>query len=451
LPAVELRKRPQESIIDNSASPRTSLFELRDFRIYIATTFAASLAAQAQSVAVGWQVYKITRSPLALGYVGLAQFLPALLMMLPAGDVADRYDRRMTMCVSGAFRAVSALVFVVLSMANVQVIWPFYAALAIFAAARTFAAPAADSLLPRIVPESRFSDAVAWSSSSGQTAIILGPALGGALYLLGPAPAYAACLMLFLLNAIGSAAIRTPSRGEIQPGTSRFKTLTAGVSYVRLHRIILGAISLDLFAVLLGGATALLPIYARDILHVGPAGLGLMRSAPAAGAVAMGLALGRMPLRRRAGATMFACVALFGAATIVFGISTSFILSLAMLVTLGAADMVSVYVRRTLMQFATPDAMRGRVSSVERLFVGASNELGGFESGVTAEWFGTVPSVVIGGIGTIAVVVLWQWGFPEIRNVDDLNDVKPYEMAPEADASESETDDDSAAAATHRS
>ncbi len=372
-------------------------------------------------------------------------------MMLPAGDVADRYDRRMTMCVSGAFRALSALAFIVLSIANVPVIWPFYAALAIFAGARTFAAPAADSLLPRIVPESRFSDAVAWSSSSGQTAIILGPAIGGALYLLGPTPAYAACLVLFILNAIGSTAIRTRSRGEIQPGASRLKTLTAGISYVRVHRIILGAISLDLFAVLLGGATALLPIYARDILHVGPAGLGLMRSAPAAGAVAMGVALGRMPLRRHAGATMFACVAIFGAATIVFGISTSFALSLAMLVTLGAADMVSVYVRRTLMQLATPDAMRGRVSSVERLFVGASNELGGFESGVTAQWFGTVPSVVIGGIGTLAVVALWWWGFPEIRNVDDLRDVKPYEAALQATASESASGGESESSATQRS
>jgi MFS family permease len=383
--------------------------------------------------------------------VGLAQFLPALLMMLPAGDVADRYDRRMTMCVSGAFRAISSAVFVVLSIANVQVIWPFYAALAIFAAARTFAAPAADSILPRIVPEERFGEAVAWSSSSGQTAIIIGPALGGALYLLGPAPAYVACLVLFLANSIGSAAIRTRSRGEILPEASRLATLTAGVSYVRLHRILLGAISLDLFAVLLGGATALLPIYARDILHVGPAGLGLMRSAPAVGAVMMGIALGRVPLRRRAGATMFACVALFGAATIVFGISTSFALSLAMLATLGAADMVSVYVRRTLMQLATPDAMRGRVSSVERLFVGASNELGGFESGVTAQWFGTVPSVVIGGIGTIAVVALWWWGFPEIRNVDDLNDVRPYETAPEAVANESASEAESKSGAAQRS
>lgn len=408
-------------------SRQISLFEIGDFRIYLVATFCASLALQAQSVAVGWQVYKITRSPLALGYVGLAQFLPALLMMLPAGDFADRYDRRIVMCVSGAIRALTSAVFVALSITDVRVIWPFYATLAVFGAARTFAAPAADSILPRIVPDSRFSEAVAWSSSSGQTAIIAGPALGGVLYLLGPATTYAACFALFMLNAAGSLAIKTRSRGEILSGASRLRVLTAGVSYVSTHRIILGAISLDLFAVLLGGATALLPVYARDILHVGPAGLGMMRSAPAIGAVAMGLVLGRIPLRRRSGATMFACVALFGAATIVFGISTSFMLSLAMLVTLGAADMVSVYVRRTLMQLATPDAMRGRVSSVERLFVGASNELGGFESGVTAQWFGTVPSVVIGGVGTIAVVALWWWGFPEIRDVDDLNDVRPYE------------------------
>lgn len=419
----------------SSDSRRSSLFEIRDFRIYLGATFLASLSVQAQSVAVGWQVYKITRSPLALGYVGLAQFIPALLMMLPAGAVADRYDRRLVMCVSGAFRALTAAAFVALSIANVEAIWPFYATLAVFAAARTFAAPAADTLLPRVVPEMRFTDAVAWSSSSGQIAIIAGPALGGALYLLGPTPAYAACCALFLMGAIGSAAIQTRSRGEIQHGASRLATLTAGVSYVRANRMILGAISLDLFAVLLGGATALLPIYARDILHVGPAGLGLMRSAPAAGAVMMGLALSRRPLTRKSGARMFACVGLFGAATIVFGLSTSFVLSLAMLTTLGAADMVSVYVRRTLMQLATPDAMRGRVSSVERLFVGASNELGGFESGITAQWFGTVPSVVLGGIGTLLVVALWWWGFPEIRDVDSLADVRPYEAPAEASTS----------------
>lgn len=272
-------------------NPRSRLIEVRDFRFYLGATFLASLAVQAQSVAVGWQVYKITGSPLSLGYVGLVQFLPALIFTLPAGTVADRYDRRLIMCASAVLRTLTAAVFVALSIGNVQVIWPFYATLAIFGAARAFAAPAADSLLPRLVPEDRFSDAVAWSSSSGQTAIILGPALGGALYLLGPAPAYAACCVSFLMSAIGSAAIHTRSKGQLQSGANRLTNLTAGVSYVSAHGIILGAISLDLFAVLLGGATALLPIYARDILHVGPSGLGLMRSAPAAGAVMMGLAL----------------------------------------------------------------------------------------------------------------------------------------------------------------
>ncbi|HLX37076.1 MAG TPA: MFS transporter, partial [Candidatus Binataceae bacterium] len=308
---------------------------------------------------------------------------------------------------------------------DVHVIWPFYATLAVFGAARAFAAPAGDSLLPRLMPRERFTEAVAWTSSSGQIAIVTGPALGGALYLLGPAPAYAACAVLFLLSAIAAAAIRTRTVDQVESGASRFATLTAGVSYVRAHHLILGAISLDLFAVLLGGATALLPIYARDILHVGPVGLGIMRSAPAAGAVVLGLLLGRIPLQRNSGPVLFGCVALFGIATIIFGISTNFALSVAMLLTLGAADMVSVYVRRTLLQLATPDPMRGRVSAVERLFVGASNELGGFESGVTAEWFGTIPSVVLGGIGTLVVVAIWWRFFPEISGLDDLTEVKP--------------------------
>jgi len=412
--------RPPETLPEGR-----SLFAVRDFGIYLGATFFASLAVQAQSVAVGWQVYKITRSPLALGYVGLMQFLPALILTLPSGTTADRYERRTIMCVSSLLRMLTAAAFVALSIVDVRVIWPFYATLAVFGSARAFAAPAADSLLPALVERGRFTEAVAWSSSSGQSAMVIGPALGGALYLLGPVPAYAVCGALFLLSAIGAAAIRTRSAEHFQSGVNRFATLTAGVSYVRAHHIVLGAISLDLFAVLLGGAVALLPIYARDILHVGPAGLGIMRSAPAAGAVAIGLMLGRIPLRRNSGPVLFGCVALFGTATIVFGISTNFALSVAMLLTLGAADMVSVYIRRTLLQLATPDTMRGRVSAVERLFVGASNELGGFESGVTAQWFGTMPSVVIGGVGTLMVVATWWWFFPEIRGLDDLAEVKP--------------------------
>jgi MFS family permease len=402
-----------------------SLLEVRDFRIYLGATFLASLAVQAQSVAVGWQVYKITASPLSLGYVGLMQFLPTLALTLHAGVAADRHDRRLIMSAMALTRAITASVFVALSIANVSVIWPFYLTLTVFGTARAFAAPAADSLMPRLVPVNRFADAVAWTSSSGQIATIAGPALGGVLYLLGPAAAYSVCGVLFVTSATGSFLIR--ARSEIKPttGADRLQTLTAGVSYVRSHRVVLGAISLDLFAVLFGGAVALLPIYARDILHVGPAGLGLMRSSPAIGATIVGLTLGRLPLRRKAGATMLVCVALFGLATIVFGLSSSFILSVAMLIGLGAADMVSVYVRGTMVQLATPDAMRGRVSAVDRLFVGASNELGGFESGVTAQWFGTVPAVVIGGAASIAVVAIWSWLFPEIQRIDDLQSVAP--------------------------
>src|SRR5215469_16066962 len=412
---LEAIVRPRESFESGS------LLEFRDFRIYLGATFLASLAVQAQSVAIGWQVYKITSSPLSLGYVGLVQFLPTLALTLHAGAAADRHDRRLIMSASALTRAITAGTFVALSIAKVSVIWPFYLTLAVFGVARAFAAPAADSLLPRLVPVSKFADAVAWTSSSGQIAIIAGPALGGVLYLLGSAVPYVVCGVFFMISAIGSFLIRARSETTPTTGADRLQTLTAGISYVRSHRVVLGAISLDLFAVLFGGAAALLPIYARDILYVGPAGLGLMRSSPAIGATIVGLILGRLPLRRNAGAAMLACVALFGFGTIVFGLSTSFILSITMLAGVGAADMVSVYVRRTMIQLATPDAMRGRVSAVDRMFIGASNELGGFESGVTAQWFGTVPAVVIGGAACVSIVVAWCWLFPEIQRVDDLH------------------------------
>ena len=256
--------------------------------------------------------------------------------------------------------------------------------------------------------------------------MVIGPALGGAIYLIGAAAAYAFCVVSFVSVTVAISMLH--ARGAVtslETGASTLVRLTAGVRYVRTRPIILGAISLDLFAVLLGGATALLPIYARDILHSGPTGLGMLRSAPALGAAATGLMLGRMPLERNTGRVMFACVGLFGLATIVFGLSRSFALSLSALAVLGAADMVSVYVRSTLIQLATPDAMRGRVSAVNSLFIGASNELGEFESGVTAAWFGTVPSVVIGGAGTIVVVAVWMGLFPELREVDRISDVMP--------------------------
>lgn len=411
---------------DSDLVSTDSVFGVREFRVCLAATFLASVAMNAQSAAIGWQIYKITHSPLSLGYLSLAQFIPMMAMTLPAGAAADRFDRGVIMTASALVRTLTAATLAVFSITSPSAIWPFYATLALVATARAFAAPAADSLLPRLVPRERFADAVAWSSSSGQVAIVAGPAVGGALYLLGPVVAYSVCGALFLASAIGWTLIRSPNRERLErsAGTG-LVALTAGVSYVRRHRLILGSISLDLFAVLLGGATALLPVYARDILHVGPAGLGVLLGAPALGATLIGIRLGRAPLRRNSGAAMFACVALFGLATIAFGLSRHFMLSVAMLTVLGGADMVSVYVRGTVLQLATPDSMRGRVSAVDRLFIGASNQLGGFESGVTAQWFGTVPSVVVGGIGTLAVVGIWWWLFPELRAVNDPGHVAP--------------------------
>ena len=397
----------------------------RDFRRYLASVFLGILAIQIQSVAVGWQIYAIARSPMALGYVGLAQFLPIMACTIPAGHLADRFDRRLILAASYLAEAAAAGLFAALALSGTAVIWPFYVVLALFGAARAFAGPAAQSFVPMLVPQDLFPQAVAWSSSMFSVAVIAGPALGGAIYTLGPAVAYTVCLSLFVSVAILTMTIRKSVSYPAETDLTVLERITAGISYVRSKPIILGSFSLDLFAVLLGGASALLPIYARDILHVGPAGLGLLRSAPALGAAVLGYLIGKMALQRNAGLAMFACVAIFGIATIVFGLSRNFVLSLAALFVLGASDMVSVYVRTTLTQLATPDAMRGRVSAVKLLFVGASNELGEFESGLTATLFGTVPSVVIGGVGTLAIVAIWLRLFPSLREVDRLSDVTP--------------------------
>jgi MFS family permease len=322
--------------------------------------------------------------------------------------------------------AIAAGGFLTLALTRTTVIWPFYAVLMLFGAARAFSGPAAQSFVPLLVPQDQFPQAVAWNSSTSQVAVIAGPAIGGAIYILGPAVDYGICLALFVTIAVVIFGIRSRgARYEAEADTTVFERITAGIAYVWRKPLILGAFSLDLFAVLLGGATALLPVYARDILHVGPLGLGLLRSAPALGAAMLGFALGQQALSRRAGLAMFACVATFGVATIVFGLSRNFALSIAALFVLGASDMVSVYVRTTLTQLATPDAMRGRVSAVNRLFVGASNELGEFESGITATWFGTVPAVVIGGVGTLVIVAVWYRLFPSLREVDRLSEVTP--------------------------
>jgi len=410
-----------------STTANTNALAHRDFRRYLGAGFLAILAFQIQSVAVSWQIYNIAHTPLALGYVGLFQFIPMMACTIPAGHLADRFDRRLILVISYLVSALAAGGFLTLALTGTVVIWPFYAVLTLFGAARAFAGPAAQSFVPLLVPQDQFPQAVAWNSSTSQVAVIAGPAIGGAIYILGPAADYGVCLALFAAVAFVIFGIQSRSaRYEKEADTTIFERITAGVAYVWRKPLILGAFSLDLFAVLLGGATALLPVYARDILHVGPLGLGVLRSAPALGAAMLGLALGQMVRRQRhAGLAMFACVAIFGIATIVFGLSRNFGLSMAALFMLGASDMVSVYVRTTLTQLATPDAMRGRVSAVNRLFVGASNELGEFESGVTATWFGTVPAVVIGGVGTLVIVAVWYRLFPSLREVDRLSEVTP--------------------------
>jgi len=378
-----------------------------------------------QSVAVGWQVYDIARDPLSLGLVGLAEFVPMFLLTLPAGDIVDRLDPRIVSGLSLGAEAVCGALLFMLAFVHLHVVWPFYLVMVLFGAARGFSGPSGQSLLPFLVSSKVLPRAIAWSSSSFQVAVIAGPAIGGLLYTLGPQAAYTLCCVAFLGAGVGISVL-----GGRRNEAKRKHDMTAldrvleGITFVRQRPIILGAISLDLFAVLLGGATALLPIFARDILHAGPVGLGILRSATAVGAAGMAFALAHTPLTRHTGIKMFAAVAVFGVATIVFALSRNFYLTFAALAVLGASDMISVYVRGALVQFATPDAMRGRVSAVNMLFVGASNELGEFESGVTAALFGTVPAVILGGIGTLIVVLIWMGLFPPLRRVDHLRDAE---------------------------
>jgi MFS family permease len=396
----------------------------RDVHWFVGSRFLSTAAMQIQSVAIGWQIYDMVRSPLALGLVGLCQFLPMVLLTLPAGDISDRHDQRRVYMIAARLLSLCSLAFVGLTLLHVHMAWPFYGVLVLFGAGRGFSAPSGSSLLPFLVPPEKLPRAMAFSSSAFTAAVIAGPALGGFLYALGhPAIVYGLCFVLFQAAAliVGRLGGR---RFTPQPSmATRYERVAEGVRFVKARPVILGAISLDLFAVLLGGATALLPVYARDILQVGPAGLGFLRAAPAAGAFTMAFALGRRPLGRHVGAIMFAVVAAFGVATIGFGLSTWFPFSLLCLFLLGATDMVSVNIRGTLIQLATPDAMRGRVAAVSMLFIGASNELGEFESGTTAAWFGTVPAVVVGGIGTLLVVAIWMKLFPALRRVDKFADV----------------------------
>ena len=407
-----------------------ALYRDRDFRLFISSRFLSTVAMQVQSVAIGWQIYDIERTPLSLGLVGLCEFIPMFLLTLPAGEIADRFDQRRVLAFAQALLGICSGLFLLFSLLYPRDALPFYGVLVLFGAARGFSGPSSQSLLAFLVPPERLAKSIALSSSAFTVAVIAGPALGGFLYALGPIATYS----ISFLGFMSAAALTTTFGGRrfdrsTVAGVSRLERVIEGIRFVRDRPIVLGAISLDLFAVLLGGAVALLPIFARDILHVGPAGLGILRSAPAVGAALTAFTLSRWPIERRSGSRMFAAVAIFGVATIVFGLSHNFYLSLAALFVTGASDMVSVNVRQSLINFATPDPMRGRVGAVSMLFIGASNELGEFESGITASWFGTIPAVILGGIGTLGVVAVWMWLFPPLRTVDRLTDVEPTSLS----------------------
>jgi MFS family permease len=402
------------------AADRWAAFRHAPFMKYWVSRLASSFAMQIQTVAVGWQVYDLTRDPLDLGLVGLSQFLPALLLVLVTGAVADRFRRRTIMAVCVTIEALCAIALLVFTGIGISSAVPIFLVLVVFGTARAFYGPAQQSFLPNIVPTPMLSSAIALNSLSWQVATITGPVAGGLLYGIAPELAYGTAAVLFFLGGILILLVPRPDQRTMrEPAT--FETIVAGFRYIWREKIVLGAISLDLFAVLLGGATALLPVYARDILEVGPWGLGLLRTGPAIGAVAVAIYLTMHPLRDHAGLLMFFFVGVFGVGTVVFGISTTVWLSVLALIVMGGADMVSVYIRETLIQLWTPDNVRGRVNAVNGVFVGASNELGEFRAGVSAWLFGAVPAVVIGGIGTIAVTVAWAYLFPGLRKARHLS------------------------------
>jgi MFS family permease len=406
---------------ENRRNAGMAAFTHPGFRHYQIARFCIVMVTEMQSVAVGWQVYEITRRPLDLGYVGLAQFLPGVLLFLVAGHAADRFDRRklLALCYAGSAAGSGLLLYTTLRAPHS--VGTIFIILAFLGVVRSFTGPVSRALLPQLVPDEIFQSAMALGSSMLQGATILGPALGGLAYAFfrGPLGVYALALAGAALAMIMTLRIKTESKPRPREPFN-LATVLAGFRYVWNKKVVLGSISLDLFAVLLGGAVALLPVYAKEILKTGPWGLGLLRSAPGVGAAVMALLLAYKPLRRRAGATMLWCVGGFGLFTVIFGISRSLVLSLVALFLVGAADMVSVVVRVILIQVETPDEMRGRVNAVDMVFIGASNELGEFESGLAAQWFGTVPAVVLGGIGTIAVTLLWAWLFPQLRKTDRL-------------------------------
>ncbi len=406
-----------------------ALLRQHDFVLFMLLRLFGNVAAQMQTVAIGWQVYTKTGNPLDLGWIGLSQFAPFVVLILPAGHFADHHDRRRILKWCYAVHVLCAVALGIYTWLDTQPVWPIFVVMTVLGMARAFAMPAGQSLLPNLVPSDQFARAMAFSSMVFQTSTILGPTLGGLLLLLGLDAVYAGVIVCGLVCVVATMRMRPP---QIMPtaapvaadgendSTASLKSLLSGLHFVRSQPLVLGAISLDLFAVLFGGATALLPIYASDILHVGPSGLGMLRSAPGVGALLCAIWLSAHPIERHVGRWLFGSVLLFGLSTIVFGASTHFLLSLLALAVLGGSDMMSVFVRGLLVQLVTPDAIRGRVSAVSSVFIGASNELGEFESGTTAAWWGTVTAVLVGGSATVMVSLLWMKLFPGLRRLNEF-------------------------------
>jgi MFS family permease len=400
--------------------PALAALRRRNSACYSLARFCATLGWQMQAVAVGWHVYALTHDPLALGLVGLSEFLPFVLLVLVGGHAADHMERRAMASRAYMLVVACALALLSLTLAGARQAWPIYLVVGTFGAARAFWAPAMQAMLPGLVARADFAGTVALNSVLYQIAAAAGPVLGGVLYLAGAPVVFGTCALLFAVALLLLRVIRADTRPGAPPPIGSAQRFMQGLRFVRHSPLVLGVISLDLFAVLFGGAVALLPIYARDLLHTGPVGLGLLRAAPGVGAGLAALALALRPLRDHAGRALLGGVAVFGACMIIFGLSRSMTLSWLALLLSGSGDMVSMYVRGILVPLATPDELRGRVSAVTSMFIGASNELGEFESGLTAKWFGTVPSVVVGGALTLAVAGTWAVLFPGLRKLRHL-------------------------------
>ena len=385
---------------------------------------AAGFALEMAFVAIGWQVYAVHNDPLDLGLVGLAMFIPLPLLALPAGHLADRFPRRTVLALAIALDAAVALGLLAVARSGADSTWPFFALAFCTGVATAFGAPAGRAMIPSLVPRELLEQALAQRSVVFQASVIGGPALGGLLFAIHAELVYAVSAALSLVALVATLALHA-GRDGAGAGSPDVASVLGGVRLVRRTPVLLGAISLDLFAVLFGGAVALLPVFAKDILHVGPAGLGILRAAPAVGALLAAIVLTRRPVRERAGRTLLVVVAVYGLSIVVFGLSTSMWLSLLALAVGGAADMVSVVLRQTILPLVTPDRLRGRVSAVEMVFISASNELGAFESGVAAALIGAVPAVVIGGVLTVAIAVSWTRIFPALARVDRLDELRP--------------------------